>query len=89
MAPHVLGDEQGFVVVEGQGEVPVLADDEGHVEPTVVKDLGHLHPDQAAPNHHRPLALAGLPVEALEVAEGDEVVKAGAGRARPRSLPAP
>ncbi len=55
------------------------------MQAAVVEDLRDLDPDEAAADHHRPRALPGVAVEALEVAEGDEVVEARPRGPRPGS----
>ncbi len=87
VGPHVLGHERRFLAVEGEREVPVLADQEGDVEAAVVQDLRDLDPDEAAADHHRSRALPGVAVEPFEIAQGDEVVEARARGSRPGSGP--
>jgi hypothetical protein len=84
---HVLGDQGRLLVVQGEREIPALANQERDVESAVVQDLCDLDADEAAPDDHRPFALLGAPVEPFEVAERNEVVEAGPLGSRPRSAP--
>jgi hypothetical protein len=83
----VFGDERRLAIVEGEREVPVLADDEGDLQAPGEKDLRDLDADEPAADDHGPQARPGLAVQALEIAQRDEVVQAGAGRARPGRRP--
>ena len=76
LVAHVLGDERGLRGVQGQRKVPAVADQEGHVKPAVLKDLGGLDADEAAADHDGPATALRLAIKAFEIAQGDEAVHA-------------